>query len=94
MIKSVVGIDNPVSVRGITIIPIVKLSLHYSLKAGISIFSTRQPVAVVMISPLQNKSFRITGEEVPLEQLMQEFPEVRETLEKFQPDLRQSKLPS
>lgn len=94
MIKNVIGIDDPVSVRGTTIIPIVKLSLHYSSKAGVSIFSTRQPIAAMIISPSQKKALRITGEEVPLEQLMQEFPEIKKTLEKFQPDLRQNKLPS
>jgi uncharacterized spore protein YtfJ len=87
MTKSVLTIDNPVSVKGLTIIPVVKLSLHYSFTAGISIFSIKQPIAAIIISPLQRKALRITGEEIPLEQLLQEVPEIVKALERVQPAL-------
>ncbi len=87
MIKSVLGIDDPISVKGITIIPVVKLSLHYSFTAGISIFSTKQPIAAVMVSLSQKKAFKISGEEMPLEQLIQEVPQIKETLERIQSSL-------
>ena len=82
MTKNILTTDNPVSVRGLTIIPVVKLSLHYSFAAGISIFSTKQPIAVVLLSQSQKKALRITGEEILLEQLMLEVPDLKETLER------------
>lgn len=81
MEKNVVNLDNPISIRGLTIFPVVKLSTHYSFATGIAVMSTRQAVAAVIISPLQKKAFRITGEEVSLEQLVAEFPTLREPLE-------------
>lgn len=87
MTKNVLGIENPVSVNGLTIIPVVKLSLNYSFAAGISVFSTKQPIAAVIVSPSQKRAFRVTGEEIPLEQLIKEIPGIKETLEKIQPSL-------
>lgn len=81
MEKSVVSLDNPISIRGLTVIPVVKFSLNYSFAAGIAVMSTKQPVAAVIISPSQKKAFRMTGEEVSLEQLATEFPAIREPLE-------------
>lgn len=84
MTNTVLGIDNPVSVNGFTIIPVVKLSIHYSFSAGVSIFSTRQPIAAVIISSSQKRAISITGEEMSLEGLIQEIPGIKETLEKIQ----------
>ena len=80
MEKSTLSIDSPVSARGLTIIPVVRTSINYSLAAGVSAFITKQPLAVVFISPLEKKSFRITGEEVTLEQLAVEFPPLKKSL--------------
>jgi uncharacterized spore protein YtfJ len=85
MTKTVLGIDKPVSVKGFTIIPVVKLSLHYSFAAGISIFSIKQPIATVIVSASQRKAISITGETISLEQLIQEVPSIKETLEEIQP---------
>jgi len=82
MEKSTVNLDNPVAIREVTIIPVVRVSLHYSFAAGISVMSTKQPIAAVILSPSQKKVFRISGEEVTLEQLAEEFPILREPLEK------------
>jgi uncharacterized spore protein YtfJ len=87
MTKNVLTIDNPVSVKGLTIIPVVRFSLHYSFTPCISVFSIKQPIAAIVISPLQRKALRITGEEIPLEQLLQEVPEIKKTLEKIPPAL-------
>ena len=84
MEKSVVSLDKPISIRGLTIVPVVKLSTHYSFAAGIAVMSTRQAVAAVIISPSQKKAFRTTGEEISLEQLVAEFPTLREPLENTQ----------
>ena len=87
MTKNILTTDNPVSVRGLIIIPVVKLSLHYSFAAGVSVFSTKQPIAVVLVAQSQKKALRITGEEVPLKQLMLEVPDLKETLERITPVL-------
>jgi uncharacterized spore protein YtfJ len=41
----------------------------------------KQPVAVVAISVSGKRAFRVTGEEVSMEELIQEVPGIKETLE-------------
>ena len=84
MEKQEVGIDNPVEVAGVTLIPVVKVSLNYwHAKGGILFFGVKQAVAVVVVHPTAKRAFRITGEEVSLDQLMQEFPSTKEILERL-----------
>ena len=84
MEKKEVGIDNPVVVAGVTIIPVAKISLNYwRADSGISFFGVKQAVGVVVVSPSANRAFRISGEEVSLDQLMQEVPSIREMLERL-----------
>lgn len=84
MEKKEVGIGKPVSVAGLTLIPVVQVLLNYwSGKGGASFFSVKQPVAVVIVSPSAKKAFRVTGEEVSLDQLAQEFPNIKATLEEI-----------
>ena len=65
MEKQEVGIDNPVEVAGVTLIPVVKVSLNYwYANGGISSFGVKQAVAVVVLHPTAKRAFRITGEEV------------------------------
>jgi uncharacterized spore protein YtfJ len=82
MEKKAIDIGNPVSVSGLTIIPVVQVSLNsWRGRRGASYFGTRQPVAVVIVSPAANKAFRVTGEEVSIDQLQQEAPELTGILE-------------
>ena len=63
-------------------IPVTKVSLNCQRSGGrISLFGLKQPVSVVVASPSQKRAFRITGEEVPLDQLIQEVPAVKEAVE-------------
>lgn len=83
MERKELGIDNPVAVAGVTVIPIVEVSLNYLRgNSGIS-FGVKQPVSVVVVSPLAQMAFRITGEEVPLDQLIKEVPSLKQTLEQL-----------
>jgi hypothetical protein len=82
MEKSITGIDKPVSVKGFTIIPVWEIHSHYSTAAGIAITSTKQATAVVIVSPSTRKAFKISGEEIPLEKLLQEVPDIKEALVK------------
>jgi uncharacterized spore protein YtfJ len=84
MEKEEVKIDNPVAVGGVTLIPVAKVSLNCRhISGGISFFGAKQPVSVVVVSPSAKRAFRITGEEVPLDQLIQEVPDIKEILDRI-----------
>lgn len=78
-----VAVETPVTIAGITIIPVVMTSLHYQHIDGmVSVISFKRPTDVVLITPTSSKAFRITGEEVILDQLLQEVPELQKALRK------------
>jgi len=82
MEKKEVTIESPVAVGEVTLVPIAKTSLNYEQSnGGIFFFGMKQPVAVVAISVSGKRAFRITGEEVSVEELIQEVPGIKETLE-------------
>ncbi|MBA7668113.1 hypothetical protein ES703_76217 [subsurface metagenome] len=82
MEKKEVEIGNPVTVAGVTLIPVIKVSLSYWRRNGsLSFFGAKQPIGVVVVSPSAKRAFRITGEEVPLDQFIQEVPGIKEVLE-------------
>lgn len=75
MEKKEVGLESPIMVSGLTIVPVVEVSVNCTHTAKITSFSgVKQPVAVVVVSPSLKKAFRISGEEVTIEQLIQEAP--------------------
>ena len=81
MEKKEVEIGNPVTVAGITLIPVARVSLHcWQSSHHFSFFGIKQPIAVAVVSPGASKAFRITGEEISLAQLIQEVPEIKERL--------------
>jgi len=85
MEKNEVVIEKPVAVAGITLVPVTKLSLTYWRgKRGFSCFSVKQPVGVVVVSQSAKRAFRITGEEISLDQLITEAPGIKEALEGIQ----------
>jgi len=74
----------PITVAGITLIPIIKVSLSCQRSSGgISLFGVKQPVAVVVASPQAKRAFTITGKDSSLEQLVQEVPDIKEILERI-----------
>jgi len=78
-----IEISKPVTIDGITLIPVTKLSLNCQpIGDSISCFGVKQLVSVVVISPSTRKAFKATGEEIPLDQLLQEVPNMREVLER------------
>ena len=82
MEKNQVIVENPVIVAGVTLVPVTRvLSYHWRRKRSFSCFDIKQPVAVVVISPSAKKAFRITGEEVSLDQLITEVPGIKEVVE-------------
>ncbi len=82
MEKEEIRIEAPVTVAGLTLIPVVKASLNcWHRKGRLSLFGTKQPVSVVVVSPKAKRAFQITGEEVSLDQLMKEVPGIKEILD-------------
>lgn len=84
MEKEVIRIETPFTVAGVTLVPIVKTQLNYwQSKSRLSFFSIKQPVSIVVISPQAKRAFRISGEEVSLDQLTEEVPDIKEILEEL-----------
>lgn len=81
MEKKEVTIGNPVSVGGVTLIPIVESSVKYwRSQRRIIVSGTVQPVSIIVVTPSGRSAFRITGEEVSLDQLGKEVPAIRKLL--------------
>ncbi len=79
-----IEIESPVVLASLTIVPISRSSLrsrHWNRK--FFFVATKKPIGVLVISNETRKAFRINGEEVSLDQLIQEFPSLKEKLERF-----------
>ena len=84
MEKKEVIIGSPVRVAGATVVPVTQVSLYYWCgKGGVSFFGLKYPVSIVVATPEEKKAFRVTGEEIPLDQLIQEVPGMKEVIEKI-----------
>lgn len=71
-----------VSADGVTIIPIVKVSIGCQrVGEGTSLSGFKHPTAVVVVSPSGTKAFDMAGKETSLDELMEEVPELREMLQ-------------
>jgi hypothetical protein len=84
MEKEKIKIEPPVSISGVTVIPVTKSSLNYrSGKNNISIFGYKEPVSVVVLSDNMKKAFSVDGEEISLDELTAEIPDIQQLLEKL-----------
>jgi hypothetical protein len=82
MEKKEITAVNPVSVGEITIIPVSRIKVSSRKgKRGIAFSGSKQPDSVIIASPSGRRAFRITGEEVSLDQITEEFPGISEKLE-------------
>lgn len=85
MEKKQVAAESPTVVAGITLVPVVKTSVWCQQNDGIiSVFGFKWPTDLVLVTSTAKRAFRITGEEVPLDQLIEEFPILEETLEEIE----------
>ena len=81
MEKKEIKIERPFTAAGVTLVPIAETSLNWwQHKGQLSLFGTKQPVGVVVVSPEGRKAFRISGEEISLDRLAEEVPEINEVL--------------
>ena len=80
--KKEITIGEPIAIGSITLVPITKVSLNYECgNTGILFFGSKQPVAVIVISASAKTAFRINGEEVSIDHLIQEMPDLKATIE-------------
>ena len=83
MEKGKVIIGSPIVIAETTLIPVVKSSLNCQSSGNIIFFSgVKQPVSIVVASPSAKKAFEVTGKEIPLDQLIQEIPDLIQVLER------------
>ena len=84
MEKKEVVIESPLSVDGLTLIPVVQVLQSFWQRGNNTLFfGAKRPVAVVVVSPSAKKAFRVSGEEVSVDQLVKEFPSIKGVLDKF-----------
>ena len=84
MEKKKVSAESSVSVNGITLTPIVETgTMHYGTGLGISLVARKKPVALVTVVQGVKKAYRITGEEIAVDELIKEYPGIREEIEKL-----------
>jgi hypothetical protein len=71
-------------IAGFRIIPVARISISYNIgKSGIYLSSFKYPVAIVLISESFQKVFRVTGEEITLQLLMTDFPELNKYMDRY-----------
>jgi hypothetical protein len=79
MEKTDVTLDDPIVLGGLTIVPVVSLSLNgWHLDNVTTVCGVKNPVAFLVISPAQRRAFRVSGEEVSTDQLIEELPGLEE----------------
>jgi uncharacterized spore protein YtfJ len=81
MEKKEVTIANPITVAGVTLILISKAAINcWHGKRGFAFSGSKQPDSIIIVTPSAKRAFRITGEEISLNQLVQEVPEISKKL--------------
>ncbi len=84
MIMSRLRVGKPVKIAGRTIVPIERVSrISGSGKHRFWVWSTKEPLAVVVCEPSQQQAFDTSGSPVPLGKLLREVPGLRATLAKL-----------
>ena len=75
MEKIEVTVDDPIVLDGLTIIPVVSLSLNgWHLDNFTTVFAVKKPVAFLMMTPTERKAYGVSGEEVSIDQLIEDLP--------------------
>jgi hypothetical protein len=73
--EKIVTVEGPFAIGGVTLIAIVRsLLTSKSSDKGIWLFGMKLPVALMEISDSSKRAFRITGEEVSIDQILEENP--------------------
>ena len=74
---------SPVTVAGLTLIPIMETRLHHwRYRNSFSLFGSKQAIGIIVVTPTMTKALKVNGEEVALEVLKQEFPDLETKMDK------------
>lgn len=78
-------LEKPLIVQGITLLPVSEIS-SYSRQSswGIYLYCIKKPLAIVMISAHRKAAYAATGEDYPLQKLMQQLPPLERLLEQME----------
>ena len=72
---------NPITIAGITLILVTRLSINCQPSgSNIFFFGAKQPVSIVVASQSVKRAFEISGKEIPLDKLIQEVPSLDKVL--------------
>ncbi len=81
MEKKKVIIAGPVMITGTSLLLVVKQSVNSQPAGGTLFFSgLKQPISLVVNSESGRKAFDIGGNEVPIEKLLEEAPDLADAL--------------
>jgi len=68
---------SPVTAAGLTLIPIIEMRLnHWRHRNSFSSLGSRKVIGIIVVTPSVKKAFDINGNEVALEELKGEFPDL------------------
>ncbi len=78
MEKKKVTAGKPLSVGGLTLIPVIETTvLEWDKPPRASFAGYRTPVAIIISEPGKKRAFRVTGEEIPFSDLVRDYPSLK-----------------
>jgi hypothetical protein len=74
--------ESKLSVGGVTLVPVVESACAgWRLGDSVSFTGYKTPLAVVVLAVGLKKAYRITGEELTIDELVKEFPSVKAAID-------------
>jgi hypothetical protein len=74
--------ESGISVGGVTLVPIVESGCAaWRMSGRLSVTGYKHPLAIIVIMEGQKKAYRVSGEEIAIEELVSEYPSVKESIE-------------
>ncbi len=82
--KKEIIVGQPLNFYGLTLIPIMETRLHHwRYRNSFSSFGSKQAIGIIVVTPTLTKAFKVNGEEVTLEELKREFPDLETKMDKY-----------
>jgi len=81
--KKEIIVGHPLTFSGLTLIPIMETRLHYwQYRDSFSLLGSKQATGIIIVTPTMTKALKVNGEEVTLEELKREFPDLETKTDK------------
>ena len=82
MEKKEIRAERKLSVGGVTLVPIVESACAgWQSGEAVSFSGYKKPLVIIVLAVGLKKAYRITGEELSMDELVNEFPSVKEIIE-------------